>query len=114
MKVAGIVPIITITDGAITTASQCSTIMWTQAGEAITEPITGTAASGTTNTSPAVASRDRDNRDTIKDRGNRDIIKDRDNRDTIKGRDNRDIIKDRDNRDMDKDMDNSISIDTRE
>jgi len=105
MKVAGIAPIITITDGAITTAPQCFTIMWTQAGEAITEPITGTAASGTTNTSPAVASRDRDNRDTIKGRDNRDIIKDRDNRD---------IIKDRDNRDMDKDMDNSISIDTRE
>ena len=80
MKVAGIAPIITIMDGAITTASQCSTIMWTQAGEAITEPITGTAANGTTNTSPAVTSRDRDNRDIIKDkdRGNRDIIKDKD------------------------------------
>ena len=105
MKVTGIAPIITITDGAITTASQCSTIMWTQAGEAITEPITGTAANGTTIASPAVTSRDRD---TIKDRDiirDRDIIKDRDNRDTIRGMDNRDIIKNRGNRD---------TIDTRE
>ena len=111
MKVTGIAPIITITDGAITTASQCSTIMWTQAGEAITEPITGTAANGTTDTSPAVTSRgrdtikDRDNRDTIRGMDNRDIIKDRDNRDTIRGMDNRDIIKDRGNRD---------TLDTRE
>ena len=57
MKVDGIAPIITIGAGPITTESQGSTIMWTQAGEAITEPITGMATHGTTNASPAVTSR---------------------------------------------------------
>ncbi len=83
MKVTGIAPIITITDGAITTVSQCSTIMWIQAGEAITEPITGTATHGTTNTSLAITSRDMD---TIRDMGNRDTldtIRDMDSRDTL-------------------------------
>jgi len=89
MKVTGIAPIITITDGAITTESQCSTIMWTQAGEAITEATTGTATHGTTTAFPAVTSRDMDHRDTIRDMDNGDIIKDRD---TTKDMDNRDTI----------------------
>ena len=69
MKAAGIAPIITIGAGPITTEPQGSTIMWTQAGETITEPIPGTAANGTTNASPAVTSRDMDNRDTIDTKG---------------------------------------------
>jgi len=82
MKVAGIAPIITIGAGPITTESQGSTIMWTRAGETITEPIAGTAANGTTNASPAARSRDMDNRD--RDMVNRDMVnKDMNNRDTI-------------------------------